>query len=536
MLAILDSLPAAAMFDDMTRHASRWIWVAEFLHPGEYASRYPNVAAVFAQLRGNPPVQATGTDVRNVAAPRQTWSSQLEQAMASRQNDRALQLLSQRPGDFLRRFDHLWRTAPDSTTVANALIACLPKTATPALVSLRAHIAQRGAPLEARVYWPKANFFIPTPPIDSRPVMNSAQIVLMTTAIDAELLRRFGERPAFANAIIDDNLAQIMVPFNERTAAKSAVQLSRGSHIGLPGKKQLRFFIHWCEPQHAAGSTDIDLSVGFYNDSWQPVGVCSYYELTAKGADGAALAKSSGDFTSAPWPDGAAEFVDIDRHQARANGYRYAVMIVNAYSGLPFRLLERATAGVMLRDSLDGSTFDPRTVTHAFALDGDNGVYMPLVVDLKTGNLHWLDCYSKGEFEHNNVATSNRSVGHIVPAMLAYFASGTRPNMRDLVLWHAAARAANVTLRSNRVTNSTQAEPQQARTFRRTKNESAIQFLHRIRSESGAIATDDGLVEGPILVAGIAGTAIDLAAGSVVYEVFRQQVTATMASASDFLA
>jgi hypothetical protein len=523
LLAILDSLPSAAMFDDMTRHASRWIWVAEFLHPGEYASRYRNVAVVFAQLRGNPPASVPVTD----GAPRQTWSSQLEQAMRARQTDRVLQLLSQRPGDFLRRFDHTWRTANDSTRVANALISCLPNTATPALLSLRSHIAQRGAPLPARVYWPKVNFFVPNPPTDIRPAMPGAEVMKLTASIDAELVRRFAEKPPFAHAIIDDDLAHILVPFNERTAAKSAVQLSRGSQLALPGDKQLRFFIHWCEPQNDHGSTDIDLSVGFYDDNWQPVGVCSYYQLTAKGSDGATLATSSGDFTSAPWPDGAAEFVDIDRDRARSNGYRYAVMIVNAYSGLPFRHLERATAGVMLRDSLDGQTFDPRTVNLAFALDGDNGVYMPLVVDLKTGTLHWLDCYALGQIEHNNVATSNRSVGHIVPAMLGYFASGTRPNMRELALLHAAARASKVTLRADQT-----ADPQLARTFHRADGESAVHFLDRIRNNAGAVvANEPPHLEQPTFIAGINGSSLELCEGSMVYAVFRQRVTASVGAA-----
>jgi hypothetical protein len=90
-----------------------------------------------------------------------------------------------------------------------------------------------------------------------------------------------------------------------------------------------------------------------------------------------------GDLRDAPWPDGASEFVDVYREQALAAGVRYAVMVVNAYAGMPFSLLERAFAGVMLRDDPDAEHFDPRTVELKFALDGENGIFLPFAKAIK---------------------------------------------------------------------------------------------------------------------------------------------------------
>ena len=39
-------------------------------------------------------------------------------------------------------------------------------------------------------------------------------------------------------------------------------------------------------------------------------------------------------------------------------------------------------AGLMLRDDRLGSHFDPRTVKLKFSLDGPNGVFTPLILDL----------------------------------------------------------------------------------------------------------------------------------------------------------
>ncbi|MBP9088813.1 MAG: hypothetical protein KBG15_22000, partial [Kofleriaceae bacterium] len=518
VLALLDGLPVAQLFEDLHRHQARWIWVAEFLHPGEYATRFTNVASAFSALRN-------GGDGSPALA---TWASKVEAALRQGDDSGVVALVAQRPGEFVRRLDHVLRTAKDSTDAVTAFANALPAMTSPALVSLRAHLAVRGAPLAARVYWPKANFFVPVPPDDRRPSLPTAVIHTLTAAIDAQLLQRFAAKSRFATAIIDDKLANIIVPFNERTASRSAVQLPRGSSVVIPAAKSLRLFIHWCEPQ-GGQRTDIDLSVGFFDAAWQLVGTCSYYQLTATDAAGLSLAKSSGDFTSAPWPDGASEFVDIDRARALANGYRYAVMVVNAYAGLPFRDLERATAGVMLRDDNHGLHFDPRTVELAFALDGANGVFMPVVVDLATSQLHWLDAYAKGEFAMNNVASSTRALATICPAMLGYFASGTRPTMLQLAQYHAAARADRVVRRS-----AVAGEPDAV--FVRRVDEAAIDFLQRLRDGK---ADDVPQVEmaataSPVLAILHDGN-MTLPVGSAIYALFRRQLVPTLAAA-DLLA
>ncbi len=524
VLTLLNGLPAAQLFEDLHRHQARWIWVAEFLHPGEYATRFPHVASAFAALRND------GDGGMALA----TWASKVEAALRQGDDAGVVALVAQRPGEFVRRLDHVVRTANDSTCAVTAFCNALPAITSPALVSLRAHIAVRGAPLAARVYWPKANFFVPVPPIDRRPRLPEDVIVTLTAAIDAQLLQRFAAKSRFATAIIDDKLAGIIVPFNERTASRSAVQLPRGSSVAIPASKSLRLFIHWCEPP-GGQRTDIDLSVGFFDAAWQLVGTCSYYQLTATDAAGLPLAKSSGDFTSAPWPDGASEFVDIDRGRALASGYRYAVMVVNAYAGLPFRELARATAGVMLRDDNHGLHFDPRTVELAFALDGTNGVFMPVVVDLATSQLHWLDAYAKGEFDMNNVASSQRALATICPAMLGYFASGTRPTMLQLAMYHAAARAARVVRRSA-VAGEADA------VFVRRVDEAVIDFLHRLRSgeadelllAAGEAVPPTSLVPSPVLAILHDGN-IALPEGSSIYALFRRQLVPTLAAA-DLLA
>src|SRR5262245_21686636 len=103
----------------------------------------------------------------------------------------------------------------------------------------------------------------------------------------------------------------------------------------------------------------------------------------------------------------------------------------------------------MLRDDPGGSHFDPRTVAWRFTLQGQNGVFMPLVFDLQENLVHWLDVQAKGQFEMNNVETSRRAIVQICPQLISYFRSGVRPSMWDLGLLHAAARSREVTIQNS---------------------------------------------------------------------------------------
>lgn len=71
-----------------------------------------------------------------------------------------------------------------------------------------------------------------------------------------------------------------------------------------------------------------------------------------------------------------------------------------------------------MRDDTHGKHFDPRTVALKFQLTGANGVFLPLVVDLVDGKLHWLDIYSRGMLAFNNVATSDSSITSLCPRLI----------------------------------------------------------------------------------------------------------------------
>ncbi|MCB9706841.1 MAG: hypothetical protein H6711_33660 [Myxococcales bacterium] len=515
LLGILEGLDRRARLEDMLRHRSYWVWIGEHLHPHEHARRFPGVAEAFKVVRRRDP--------EGTPAPRfRGFAGEIEAAISAGDATALVELLRARPGELARRLDLALRLAGDDAaaqeSVLGAFAEAAPRCSTPVLLTLHGLLPGRDRPLPIRVYWPKGQVSKGVSAADRRPTLAPAVIARAAAIAEEELLRRLGERPPLKAAVIDDALAQVLVPFNERTASKAAVALPRGSSIAAPPGKRYRLFLHWCEPEVGGQRTDVDLSVAFYDAAWEYKGVCSYYQLTYN-VDDAAIARSSGDLRAAPFPKGATEFVDVDREAARAAGLRYAVMVVNNYAGMPFDRLERGFAGLMLRDDLGGHHFDPRTVALRFDLAGANGVYMPMLFDLEEGRIHWLDVYSTGMPAMNNVASSKGAIARICPEMLAYFASGVRPSIRELALLHAAARCEAVLLRG-------EAE----RLLVREPGESARDFLGRLRREEGA-QPGDGLPGGgaPLFAALFRGD-LDLPEGSTCYALFRERVSAPIAA------
>jgi hypothetical protein len=519
LLGLLERLPPATLTEDMLRHRSYWVWVGQFLHPHEYAKRFPNVAQAFAVVRCKTP---DGT-----AAPRfRGFYAQLEAASARGDAATMLALLERRPGEFARRLDHLLRIADTDAALVDTILqrfqARVRVMATPVLVTLAALLPTRTrTALPYRLFWPKGTHSTGIARHHSLPLLPADTVAAATRQIEGELLRRFGAQPQHPTVVLDRALADIVVPFNTRTASQAAVALPRGSRVPLPPGHTLRLFLHWCQPEHDADETDLDLSVAFYDEAWACRGVCSYYQLECAVGDDI-IARSAGDLQDAPFPDGASEFVDIHRETAQAHGLRYAAVIVNAYAGMSFGKLERAFAGVMVREDTSGAHFDPQTVRLRFNLDGSRGIYLPLVVDLHTNTLHWLDTYSDGQLQHNTAASSNTAVRRICPEMIDYFASGQRMSMFELGLLHAAARAQRVILRGEHGTTTLQRQP----------GEEPSAFLRRLR-EAGP-GTEPLPPLGEDLLALLHTGDVQLPDDARCYALFRHRVTSNL-TANDLL-
>jgi len=438
VLQTLEGLPQDQLAEDVRRHARHWKRIGEKLHPYEFQARYPNTALAFAAIRRTRvdddfTAGAAATVTRERVRLR-TFATQLEEALAAQDAELALELAQRRPGELVRRLDHLLRLG---APVVPALENAAPAVATPVLLTAMASIRARTRPLPKRVFFPRGEVTNAYATDDTRPPIPQADIDAVVAAIQQELINRAAREEPLDTVELDEHLKDLTVPFRQRHAARQLHTVPRGSRLPLPDADTLRLFLHWTQPDDRR--VDLDLSVLLYDAGWRMRGQCDYTALRFE--DGAT---HSGDLTSAPAPLGASEFVDLDLPALRAAGIRHLVTVVFSYNDVPFDAMTDAFAGFMSNRTQQGEIFDPRTVEQRFDLQGNAKIAIPAILDLDGHQLLWADVNLPPTLRFHSAAGYRATLAHLGHDLQAYFGAGARPSQWDVAVIDAAARARRV--------------------------------------------------------------------------------------------
>ena len=450
-LSLLDRIELTQLVTDMRRNRQDWVRAGERLHPGEYADRYPTAFLAFASLRRTTLDAATATvpdGARIVGSHLRvaTLGGRVEQAIAAgRAGDTAELLAARRPGDLVRRLDHLLRTCADATETARvlaALQAAVPHVAAAVLLAALGQLRTRAVVGSQRVFFPAGTASVAHLIPDTRPSLDAGTVRVVVGAITGELYRRTRQLPPVDVAVIDADLDTVVMPFTQRTAARALVALRRGTVLPLPTGRYVRLFCHWMQPSDQR--VDLDLSVAFFDTAWNHVNTCDYTHLRVNGS----AAVHSGDLTSAPPPLGASEFVDLDL-DALTGVAQYAVVTVFSYNSIPFVDLLDAFAGWMLRTDPPGHgpLFDARTVEQRFDLAGPAKATLPLVIDLHARTARWLDVAPRVTGDNHAVHRHATTLATVAAAMIRTFDTGSRVTVGEVARIVAAGRTGTVLVR-----------------------------------------------------------------------------------------
>ena len=398
--------------EEMARRCERWKRLARHLRPGDYARRFPRAAALLHQV-------ASGEAEAG-------FTSRLEEALARRDVDGALHLLSARPGVFARRLNHLLRLCADDAArerVVAEFARVAPEVSVPVLVRLWEYFSSPGPDaLPWRVVAIKAATGAKTTLIPStrRPGPADAAVV---RAVE-EALRR---RAHLGRIAVDQGLYEgYTAPVGLRSASPGMRTAGRGTRLPLPEGETIRFFLHWRDlpenPAEASGPArpaaaedrgtrvDLDLSAFFVSEDFTRSEQIAYYNLRSTAA------VHSGDLTSAP--DGAAEFIDVTLAEALRQGWRYVVMTVHSFSHHRLSEVPECWAGAMARgaDPQSGEVFEASTVMQRLDLVSPTFNATPFVIDLAERRLIWWDLpVGVGEHQVANLdRSSNRVLAHLL--------------------------------------------------------------------------------------------------------------------------
>lgn len=415
LLSLLEAAPNLA--EDMRRWEKRWIRLGERLHPGEHVRRFPRVNEAFNVLRNQRTLE--------------TYNHYIEKALEKRDVPTALALASTRPGDFARRLDHLLRLEnSNSAEVLKRFEDKATSVSTPVLLQLRAHFAYRTERSPVRVFFPKGLVAKVWGMANNLPLLDPQVSEAVVASIDRVLTTRFASLPPLGRCYLAPELANFPIPSGQRSASKALRTLPRGSRLDLPDANVIRFFLWWT---NGRSRTDIDLSVALYDEAYRFISVISYYNLKGWGA------VHSGDIVDAP--NGAAEFIDLDREKLIKGEVRYVVLSVNAFTVQPFCELPECFAGWMAREKAgSGEIFEARTVQNRADLAADATIALPLMVDLCLNEVIWTDLALTRHVGFNNVDTNLSGVSLMLRAMTNLRLT----TLHDLFELHVQARGTQV--------------------------------------------------------------------------------------------
>ena len=438
LLEMLDNIPAASRNEDMQRHGGRWIRLAHGLHSSEWAHRFPGSAFSITALRDGEAVK--------------TFNSKVEKAVRSANMTEAVKLLSQRPGEFARRLDHMLRLSDEKQTgiVLKSFLFVASQVSTPVLLQTMTHFNYR-TDGGLRVVFPKGNISkIQAISNDLLPIKEDVALEVVSIC-ETALHNRFATLPALVKVYVDPDLSDYLVPFAMRSANKSLRTLVRGSKVKFSTEKDtLRFFIWWKNPEKKQDSggtwgdawstrTDLDLSAVMYDEDWKLKEYVTYYNLRSgyNQKTGGYGSCHSGDITDAP--NGACEFIDIDMPSILNYGGRYVVMTVNSFTHQKFVELGECKAGWMLRDKVQsGEVFDARTVQNKIDIANDGTtVVMPFIIDCLERKIIWTDM---GVTENRRYVSNVHGNIDSLTLIGQAFNEIKKPNLYDLFNIHAKAR------------------------------------------------------------------------------------------------
>lgn len=383
----------------------RWVRLGEILHPGQFARRYPKSAALFNKVR-NEKVQSFYGKVN---------------AAFNESFEKGLEVLSERPGEFMRRLDFLIRSSQDSqrNAVLKTLKSIASKVSNKVLFEAYTHFEKRVSEAPSRSIMIKG-----ARKQTKLPILKALPINVVKTVKDAILeavQSKFASLEPMGKVYVDEELKKIPLPTNMRSLNPSLKPTVRGSRIPWDNQeaKVIRAFLHF--EKNRSGIT-IDLSVVMVG---QKTAICDW--RTHKiGAD---IVVHSGD--SYGRVGACAEYFDIDVEKALKAGYRYALIQLHNYNRSP-ELNENNHFGVMERNfPKSNEVWMPSTIANCSLVTVKN-ITNCAIIDLSTGEYIMVDEDSESGWLNVASTLDFKEVENYIklPALSVF----------DLLTWHVEAR------------------------------------------------------------------------------------------------
>ena len=403
---------------DIKVHREMWLRIGEIIHPNKYRNKYPMAAYAFDVLRNNPDAILT----RNAKLER----------MFRTDYDGSITFLVKNPGLFARNLNRLLHMYPEHH--ANIVFrfssdVVVNNVSTNILYQLKSFFENKLDQSTDHIYFIKGEeqkIWVKEYETKKQTdyILSDEHRSMIVLACQRGIVNQYIERGddnISRNAYIDPNLVNNKIPMFQRSTNRSSHLMTRGSVVALDNRCNIiRAFIHWCNNENKNEGThgynsciDVDLSIKFISEDFSNTTDLSYYNLKE------GFAVHSGDFVTAPRPNGACEFVDIDVDKTKDAGFRYAVICVNSFTHQKFEDIPECFVGWMTMESTENQPlFDPMKVQNKINLCSSGQMLVACIIDVAEKKIYWGDISVSEKNMCNNIETNASTIAAITKSII----------------------------------------------------------------------------------------------------------------------
>lgn len=394
---------------------SRWIRLGEILHPGEYASRFPKAAAMF-------------DDIRNTRV--QSWYGEVDAAFKKSYRTGLLKL-SERPGEFVRRFDALLRNCKkaDAQVLFNVLALVATNASNKVLYEMMTHFTKRNNPVVNRSVMIKGARKRTTLP--DLPAIKQDHLDEIERIVKGALNSKFAQLEPLGKTWVDEELKKIPLPSNMRSMSSALKPVIRGQRvpIGNEDTKVIRAYVHWFDER---GSEDLDLTATLLGEPTPTNGRGKVMRIGWNGDKNTPQGCYSGDVRHRR--GACAEYIDINIKGCLDSGYKYAVLDVRNFNGGSLADLKDCVFGYMEREKPKANEiFVPATLANSVRLQSSSANTIVVVIDIETKEYIFLD------IDQDGIPVASANLSEILDAIKPY-TELPKFSVYDLLTMHAMQR------------------------------------------------------------------------------------------------
>ena len=327
----------------------------------------------------------------------------IEEAIKAGDVEKAVDESVKMPGDFMRRFDKLYRMSLGSGKGEKALEAMesvAGKAGIATVSGVIGNLEKRDKDETERYFKGKNGKVVKITEKKLRKGYTPDQInVAVKTAMQG-MVERFEGKGDMGKVYISDTLKDVKIPADIREDSASVGSMTSGSKMPIDQSwNRMRFFISWTNMEknfdgYSGKRVDIDLTAALCDKNMRVIDFCGWNGSKVKEYDGGTAYVYSGDVQDggSAKGEGRAEYIDFDMDTLKKMGVAYIIPQVSSYTGQLFCNQPNTCFGVMRREKDDmGKTFEPGTVVNRFVLDGEYTQATPYVIDVQNKELLWVN-------------------------------------------------------------------------------------------------------------------------------------------------